>query len=159
VDTFSPRNALKSPQIASQAPIPPRIDKTPSNPPRRAAQTTACFPPISAIQSIQALLGNQKETGMKSKLIVAVLVGIGLGLATTFIAGQSDALAQQPKAQKWEHRVVRMNPERDVAESAKQLDALANDGWEYVGLVATPGGGGQTPSPSLGYLAFKRLKK
>ena len=40
---------------------------------------------------------------MKPKLIVAVLVGIGLGLAVPFFAGQPDALAQQPKAQKWEH--------------------------------------------------------
>jgi hypothetical protein len=83
------------------------------------------------------------ETDMKPKLIAAVLVGIGLGLAMPFMGWQPEAPAQQQKDQKWEYKVERFQSNKGGVDGATaQLNNLANDGWEYVGPVATPGGGG-----------------
>jgi type II secretory pathway pseudopilin PulG len=98
---------------------------------------------------------------MKPKLIAAVLVGIGLGLAMPFFAKQQDAAAQQQKDQKWEYKVEQFGAKGSVDGAKAQLNNLANDGWEYVGLVATPygGGGGGFGGGESGWVAFKRLKK
>jgi hypothetical protein len=101
---------------------------------------------------------------MKPKLIfAAVLVGVGLGLAMPFFAKHQDAAAQQQKDQKWEYKVEQFQCSSTTTEdSGKQMQALANAGWEYVGLVAVPGGGYGNPprqEPTAGYVAFKRLKK
>jgi hypothetical protein len=48
--------------------------------------------------------------------------------------------------------IVSFHGETD--KQTKLLNDLAEQGWEYVGLVATPGGGA-----AGGHVAFKRPKK
>jgi hypothetical protein len=93
--------------------------------------------------------------GSIGKWAVAVAVGITLGLALSFVASHPEARAAGPK-QKWEFKVVSFGGEdKNVA---KELQELADDGWEYVGLIGT-----STYSPRGLFVnsrvAFKRPRK
>jgi hypothetical protein len=66
---------------------------------------------------------------------LAVVVGITLGWATSFLVNRPEASAadRQPK---WEYKVIRFQGMTDE-EAAKRLTSLADEGWQYVGLVDT----------------------
>lgn len=102
---------------------------------------------------------------MNSRGVVALAAGLVLA-ALIASAGWRQAQAQrqaQVKGPQWEYKVTSVSPNADQA--TKELNALADDGWEYVGLVNT-----STPrSPVVGaapstpghesLVAFKRPKK
>src|SRR5262245_14308503 len=76
---------------------------------------------------------------MTSKLIAAVAVGLVLGYVSAVMPwGQPASLAQEKdRKQRWEYRVVFSYTEGK--EKAKKMtedyNALAAEGWEYVGPV------------------------
>lgn len=96
---------------------------------------------------------------MKWKLAAMLVIGFVLGLATSFVATQPEAAAQEKKkakAQRWEYRVTAhsfgLGPQGiDPNGVSNASNALANDGWEYVGPVS---------QNQQGFLViFKRLQK
>ena len=102
---------------------------------------------------------------MNSRSVVALAAGLVLG-ALVASGGWRQAQAQrqaQVKGPQWEFKVTSVPPNADRA--TKELNALADDGWEYVGLVntSTPGIPGVGVAPgNLGHeslVAFKRPKK
>ena len=94
---------------------------------------------------------------MNGKLIATVLVGIGIGLAFPYLGNHQDAIAQQQeKAAKWEYQVVQFLY-GNTDDSTKQMNGLAAETWEYVGLVGVQSGGKGLPGG--GHVAFKREKK
>jgi hypothetical protein len=102
---------------------------------------------------------------MNSRLVVALAVGLVLGAVLASV-GWQQAQAQrqvQVKGPQWEYKVTSLPV--NAGEAAKQLNNLADEGWEYVGLVntSTPRAqaGGVAPA-ILGHeslVAFKRPKK
>ena len=104
---------------------------------------------------------------MRGKLVVTFLAG----LAFVAVAGrQRQAQARQLERQvrqleqarlekpiQWEYKVVKLSSAED--EATRQLNQLANDRWEYVGLVNTsvPGLNGSPAYPAS--VAFRRPKK
>jgi hypothetical protein len=79
---------------------------------------------------------------------VALAILIALGLAALGRQTQAQAPLQPPR---WEYMVVSFHGEVD--KQTKALNDLADQGWEYVGLVSTPGGGA-----AGGHVAFRRKK-
>jgi hypothetical protein len=96
---------------------------------------------------------------MRGKLLLTFLVGLVAGLMAVVVAGrQPQALAQRPeKPPRWEYKAVTFPPV--AKEATKLLNQLAEDRWEYVGLIST-GVGGAFPSPNHeAAVAFRRPKK
>jgi len=101
---------------------------------------------------------------MNSRFVVALAVGLVLGAMLASVGWQQAQAQRQGKAPQWEYKVTSLSLNADQA--TKQLNTLADDGWEYVGLVNTstpraPAGGGAAPA-ILGHeslVAFKRPKK
>jgi hypothetical protein len=102
---------------------------------------------------------------MRGRLVVAVVCGLLVGLALPFVGQHREAHAQkEDKAQKWEYQVVAFTPQDTHANtlkvSAKQLNELGDEGWEYLGPVCTTS---QTfadrSANSTEYVAFRRPKK
>ncbi len=95
---------------------------------------------------------------MSGKVALTFLAGLAVGLMAVVIAErQPQALAQQPEKPlvRWEYK-VEVFPFGN-AEATKRLNELADEGWEYVGLVGTA-----RPSPAPGHeasVAFRRPKK
>lgn len=93
---------------------------------------------------------------MKSGFITACAVGLILGLALApLIRDNTPQAYAQGKVKQWEYRVESFHSVRDGAVAcAQRINKLAEDGWEYVGVVCT------VTSPQVGenYVAFKRLK-
>jgi hypothetical protein len=74
---------------------------------------------------------------MRSALIVALVAVPVIGLAVLLVGRHPQAQAQHPEAAaKWEYKVVTFSGTDE--KMAKQLNDLADEGWEYVGLVAAP---------------------
>jgi hypothetical protein len=91
---------------------------------------------------------------MRGKLVVTSLAGLVVGLAVALAGWHPQALGQRPdKAPPWEYKVVVFPLASD--EATKRLNDLADDGWEYVGLVGTSG---ETPRHGAS-VAFRRPKK
>jgi hypothetical protein len=88
---------------------------------------------------------------MRSKL-ATVALAILIVLALAGLGRQSRAQGQRQQAPRWQYMVV--NFHGDVEKQTKLLTDLADQGWEYVGLVATPGGGA-----AGGNVAFRRPQK
>jgi hypothetical protein len=104
---------------------------------------------------------------MNGRLVALVAVGLSAALAVASVGRWQEAEGTQPlKGVRWEYKVVDFRASLDDQsktwtnpdEETKLLNKLADDGWEYVGLVATP-----VPAASInglrGHVAFKRLKK
>jgi hypothetical protein len=92
---------------------------------------------------------------MKWKTFAAVLVGLVIGLAIPYVTGNT-VEAEQNRAVMWEYKTVHFSGVGTDAYD-KQLNKLAADGWEFVGLVATPYRG--QASGCGGMVAFKRPKR
>jgi hypothetical protein len=99
---------------------------------------------------------------MRGKLLLTFLVGLVVGVVFFVVAGrQPQAAAQRPEGPpQWEYKVVTFPTV--VKEADKQLNQLADDRWEYVGLISTSTAGA---SPAGGFssqgalVAFRRPKK
>ncbi len=102
---------------------------------------------------------------MKGRCLAAVLAGVVLGAgAATLALRQPEARAQEKERRAgWEYQVV-FSRARDAADTkamTEQYNALAKDGWEYVGPVV-----GRTqvegPAGAAGiagaYVLFRRPK-
>jgi hypothetical protein len=81
---------------------------------------------------------------MRSKLAT-----VALALVIVLAALGWQARVEGPR---WQYMVVAFHG--DVEKQTKQFNDLADQGWEYVGLIATPGGGA-----AGGSVAFRRPKK
>jgi hypothetical protein len=72
---------------------------------------------------------------MNGRIAAATVFGLILGLAIALFVGQRQVQAQQQKEQRWEYKVVALP--LDSNKATDQMNALARDGWEYVGLINT----------------------
>ena len=76
---------------------------------------------------------------MTGKLIAVAVVGLVLGyVGAVMPRGQSASLAQEKgRKQQWEYRVVFCSTEgkQNEKKMTEQYNALAAEGWEYVGPV------------------------
>ena len=100
---------------------------------------------------------------MNSRGVFALAAGLVL-TALVASAGWRQAQGQaQVKGPQWEYKVTSVSPNADQA--TKELNALADDGWEYVGLVNTsiprspPAGLVPAIPGHESLVAFKRPKK
>jgi hypothetical protein len=102
---------------------------------------------------------------MKGKLAVAVVCGLLVGQAIPFVGQHREAHAQkQDKVQKWEYQVVAFTPQDTPANtlkvSAKRLNELGAEGWEYLGPICTTSQTyGDRSANFTEYVAFRRPKK
>jgi hypothetical protein len=88
---------------------------------------------------------------MNGRLATAALA-ILIVVALAALGRQLPAQGQRQEPPRWQYMVVSFHGETD--KQTKLLNDLAEQGWEYVGLVVTPGGGA-----AGGHVAFKRPKK
>src|SRR5262245_17719240 len=98
---------------------------------------------------------------MRRKLIAATVGGLVLGLLGTLFWRHSDAVAQQPPPKvSYEFKVVEFGTGFLNTETAddmtKKLNKLADEGWEYVGPLASPADDKRFVQ---GFVAFRRAKK
>src|SRR5262245_10724160 len=103
----------------------------------RASGATCCRRPGRVRPPARTFF--REGTSMNGRLVALAAVGLSAALAVASLNGRQEAVGQQPpKPVQWEYKVVlfRNNPDAGT----KTLNELAADGWEYVGLVATPGG-------------------
>jgi hypothetical protein len=91
--------------------------------------------------------------------IIGAAIIIGCLILNLSLSGRSGA---EPaiKAQQWEYKIVELESDYVImkdreASLSKNLNDLAADRWEYIGLVAT-GNGKQQPK---GLVAFRRPKQ
>jgi hypothetical protein len=99
---------------------------------------------------------------MRGKLAVAFLAGLVVGLVAVMVAGrapQAQAQKQPPPVvvPQWEYWVLMVPSEANGA--TKYLNQLAEDRWEYVGLVSTSVYGGPRGRSHETLVAFRRPKK
>jgi hypothetical protein len=66
--------------------------------------------------------------------LVGVVLGLSVGLATSLLVNRPEVRADDKKP-KWEYKVAGF--QGTTEEIAKQISKLANEGWEYVGLINT----------------------
>ena len=87
--------------------------------------------------------------------LAGIVIGLTLGWATSLLVNRPEVRAADQKP-KWEYKVVDFPGDQDL--STKQIQKLAGDGWEYVGLVKTTA---VTPRGQVypSSVAFKRPKK
>jgi hypothetical protein len=84
---------------------------------------------------------------------VALLIGVLTGLTALPLLPIREATAAQEKhTARWDFKVVRFYGLSNQ-QKTKQLNELADEGWEYVGLLSTNG------SIDSGEVAFKRPRK
>jgi hypothetical protein len=103
---------------------------------------------------------------MTGKLIAAVVAGLVLGVAgTSLFVNQPEARGQQKEKQpQWEYKVILASAEaKDAAKvMTEQYNALAAEGWEYVGPVvdSTHARALNGPYSGIGgaFILFKRPK-
>jgi hypothetical protein len=102
---------------------------------------------------------------MKRALLITLMVIPGIGLAVLLLGRGPQAQAERnvPVPVKWEYKVVTFSG--TDTEMTKKLTELNDEGWEYVGLVASPyyvpGAGvlGRGAAHDAGSVALRRLKK
>jgi hypothetical protein len=100
---------------------------------------------------------------MNARLLVTALLGVAIGAAAVSLNPLHSAPTPESKPQRWEYKVVtaslsRLGPDADPVDKqlTDQFNALAKDGWEHSGSVASDsmgrGGGGRQ------YVVFRRFK-
>ena len=102
---------------------------------------------------------------MRRALLLTLVAIPVIGLAVLLLGRDPQAQAQRndPVPVKWEHKVVIFSG--TDKEMTKQLNQLTDEGWEYVGLIASPyyvpGGGviGRGEAHYSGSVALRRPKK
>jgi hypothetical protein len=93
-----------------------------------------------------------RESGQRHEKEVEKLAR---ALADSAALSQPAAQKQRENAAKWEYTVAHFLTGGEPDNTIKQMNALAAEGWEYVGLVATTG---NNNGILRGAVAFKRLK-
>ena len=93
---------------------------------------------------------------MRSKMVAALSLGILMGMVAWSSLRQPEAQAQiGPEKQQWEYKVVAFVVDnwntRNVVTHEKEINSLAAEGWEYVGLLCAGPHPHQT-QPGAGYL-------
>jgi hypothetical protein len=73
--------------------------------------------------------------GKTGTWLAGIVLGLTLGLASTLLVNRPEVKAADKKP-KWEYKVVGFSDKEDQ-EKAKLLQKLADEGWEYVGLIST----------------------
>jgi hypothetical protein len=107
---------------------------------------------------------------MRARLVPVGVVGLSLGLAVFLLGWQPQVQGQKPeKGPQWEYQVVAFYPAasaNDLSKAAghhtEQLNKLAAQGWEYVGVVssyANSVGVQRTSTLFTTFVAFKRPRK
>ena len=105
---------------------------------------------------------------MNYRMVAALSVGLAIGLVGWSSLRQSEAQGQVgQEKQGWEYKVVAFVVEddnsRNVDTHTKQINSLAAEGWEYVGLLCSGPDVYQAPARtrvrSGGNVLFKRPKK
>jgi Domain of unknown function (DUF4177) len=101
---------------------------------------------------------------MKTHVLVALAVGLVVGIALPLLLRQGEARGQPPQAAaaaSSEYKVVEFGTgvqnTETAADMTKKLNDLSHDGWEYVGMVATKEN--DDVRFLKGYVAFKRPRK
>jgi hypothetical protein len=95
---------------------------------------------------------------MRGKLVLTFLAGLIVGVVVAFTGWHPQALAQRAeKPPQWEYKAVVMPFGSD--EATKKLNELADDGWEYVGLVGTSVPYSPNHVAHDSSVAFRRPKK
>ncbi|TMQ30494.1 MAG: hypothetical protein E6K70_24075 [Planctomycetota bacterium] len=88
---------------------------------------------------------------MSGKTVASLIAGLVIGIAVGALGWHPEAKATPNRAEGWEYKTVLLR--RTDAEFAggaeNKLNALAKDGWEYIGPVYS----------DLPVIAFKRLRK
>jgi hypothetical protein len=103
---------------------------------------------------------------MNCKWLVGVVLGMGLGFAAATVGwhARADGQAVQVQGaglQHWEYKVIWLQPQQrggSVKAVTADFNALAQDGWEYVGPVVHTGYGQTPATDGLVYVVFKRAK-
>ena len=76
---------------------------------------------------------------MKCKMVAVASFGLVVGLLAWSSLRQSEAQGQVGQAKvEWEYKVVAFvvqDPSRNVERHTKEINSLAAEGWEYVGLL------------------------
>jgi hypothetical protein len=94
---------------------------------------------------------------MNARLILACLLGGVLGGAAVSVSPLHSAPAPEARPQRWEYKVVYVSSSQRGGEGepadkmTELLNALAKDGWDYAGPVASR-------SSTSQYVAFRRSK-
>ena len=107
---------------------------------------------------------------MNYKTVATVSLGVVIGLLAWSSLRQSAAQNEvRPEEQPWEYKVVAFTVEnestRDVEAHTKQINLLAAEGWEYVGLLCAgsgpyrPGVSESSWVKSEGNVLFKRPRR
>jgi hypothetical protein len=95
---------------------------------------------------------------MKGKLLMVFQAGLVVGVVVTVVGWHPLAVAQKPEAApRWEYKVTTFVATDDLA--TRQLNELAGDRWEYVGLVGTAKPNTSTVPGHEALVAFRRAKK
>lgn len=105
---------------------------------------------------------------MTRRILTVIAAGIFIAVAWAgSMCSQSSAHAQEKEKQpRWEYRVILVNPrlkEKSSTVMTEQFNALASEGWEYVGPVVASSETRNTPTgyyldPNGAFVLFKRLK-
>jgi hypothetical protein len=103
---------------------------------------------------------------MNARLLVPTLLGVAVGAVAVSLNPLHSAPVPEMRAQRWEYKVVACSLSRQGADAdpvekqlTDQFNALAREGWEHAGPVASEssgrGGGG---FGSRQYVVFRRFK-
>jgi hypothetical protein len=101
---------------------------------------------------------------MRGRHLVAVAVGLALGVAGTAVVVRQPPAQAQARRAAWEYQVVFAPSDNEQASAKAMTDEfgrLAADGWEYVGPAAEAsqsGPAGQYRGARGAFLVFKRPK-
>ncbi len=97
---------------------------------------------------------------MNARLLITALLGVAIGAAAASMNPLHSAPVPEPKAQRWEYKVVLVrakaregNPGDALTD---QFNALAKVGWEYTGPVVSESMG--RAGTGAQYVAFRRFK-
>ena len=86
--------------------------------------------------------------------LAGIVIGLTLGLTSTLLLNRPEVRADDKKP-KWGYKAVFFGG--TPQQKTKQLQQLADEGWEYVGLLSTDAFGSFKDTASS--VAFKRPKK
>jgi hypothetical protein len=102
---------------------------------------------------------------MNARLLVTALLGVAIGAAAVSLNPLHSAPTPEPRAQRWEYKVVgvsvsRLGPDSEPVDKqlTDQFNTLAKDGWEHAGSVPADSGGRGGGGIGRQYVVFRRFK-